>query len=193
MNSYKSNITWQSLVLIIISIFLIWISGQPQYSEILKDILIGIISAVLLLLFIEIRDYVRDKNVYGSLAGNYKRKDIFNSDPTATSDTRYTSMSLRYATVDPNIKFIYKGNRKYQFEAEYEEGRKKAIVHLDQINPTEGNGVYQYLSKKPGHALPDIGYFKLQVDTLDSKKLYIYHTNLIPNGLAQGYEVWIQS
>lgn len=190
MNSYKSNITWQTIVLISASISLFCISCQSQYPEILKDVLIGIISAVLLLLFIEIRDAIKDKKNYGYLAGEYKRMDIFNADPTATSDTKYSSMSLRYANVNPQIKFNYKGNRKYEFEADYEEGRKKAVIHLDQINPTEGNGVYQYSSKKGNHTLPDMGYFKLQVDTINPKRLYVYHNNLIPSGLAQGYEIW---
>jgi len=180
-------------LLIVTCILLFIISHQSEYPETFKDILIGILSAVLLLLFIEIRDFVKDKKTYGYLAGEYKRLDILNSDPTATSDTKYTSMNLRYVNVDPKISFTYKGNRKYEFEAEYEEGRKKAVIHLDSINPTEGNGVYQYLSKRLGHTLPDIGYFNLQVDTLNPSMLYIYHTNLIPNGLAQGYEIWLKS
>ena len=44
--------------------------------------------------------------------------------------------------------------------------------------------------KKGNHTLPDVGYFKLQVDTLNPKRIYVYHNNLIPSGIAQGYEVW---
>ena len=190
MNSSKSNITWQSIVLITASFVLFCISHQSYYSEIFKDVLIGIISAVLLLLFIEVRDSIKDKKIYGFLAGEYKRMDIFNADLTATSDTKYSSLNLRYANINPQIKFNYKGNRKYEFEAEYEEGRKKAVIHLDQINPTEGNGVYQYSSKKGKYTLPDMGNFKLQVDSINPKRLYVYHNNLIPSGLAQGYEFW---
>lgn len=190
MSNYKSNITWQTGLLISASIVLFFISCQSQYSEILKDILVGIISALLLLLFIDIRESIKDKNIYGQLTGEYKRIDIFNADPTAVSDTKYSSMNLRYANVDSKIQFNYKGNRKYEFEADYEEGRKKAIIYLDQINPTEGSGVYQYSSKKNNYTLPDMGYFKLQVDTINPNRLYVYHNNLIPSGLAQGYEIW---
>jgi len=143
MHSYKSNITWQAIVLLGASVALLCISCQSEYSEILKDVLIGIISAVLLLFFIEIRDSINDRKIYGYLAGEYKRTNIFNADPTATSDTKYSSMSFQYANINPQIKFQYKGYRKYEFEAEYLEGRKKAVIHLDQINPTEGKGVYK--------------------------------------------------
>jgi hypothetical protein len=190
MSRFKANIIWQSIILIISGSVLGYISSCSQYPEIGKDILVGIFSAILLLLFIEIRDLIKDNQKFGTLAGSYKRLDILNADMTATSDTKYKSMRDRYAGVNSVIKFKYRGDRKYEFEAEYEEGRKKAIIHLDATNPTEGKGVYQYITKKPGYKLPDIGYFQLQVDTVNPDKLYLYHNNLVPSGLAQGLEIW---
>jgi len=192
MDKFKSNIVWQSILLVLSGGTLFYISSCTQYSEIIKDILIGIFSAVLLLLFIEIRDLIKDNQKFGTLSGTYKRLDILNADLSVTSDTKYKSMNERYADVNSIIQLKYKGDRKYEFEAEYEEGSKKAIIHLDATNPTEGKGVYQYLSKKPGYRLPDIGYFQLQVDTLNPNKLYLYHNNLVPSGLAQGLEIWVK-
>jgi hypothetical protein len=192
MDSYRRNIWWLLAILIISSTsllsLLLVISCPTQFSEIIKEILIGIVSATLLLLFLETKNWATDKRIYGYLNGEYKRIGIFISDLTKTSDTKYSPQD--YDGVDPRIKFLYKGNRQYQFESQHKEGKIKAVIYLDQINPSEGSGVYQYSEKLKDYILPDIGYFKLIVDTLDCKRLYVYHRNLIPSGLAEGYEIW---
>jgi hypothetical protein len=163
--------------LLLLSLFVI--SCPTQFSDILKEILIGIVSAVFLLLLIEIRNCLEDKKKYGYLKGEYKRMKIFNSNLEAKSDTKYEEIS--YEGVDSLIKFEYHRNRQYKFEAQHKEGRIKAVIYIDQMNLSEGNGVYQYSKKLEGYPLPDMGYFKLIVDTLDSKRLYIYSKNLFPS------------
>jgi len=38
--------------------------------------------------------------------------------------------------------------------------------------------------------MPDLGSYQLQVDNINRKVLYVYYKNMIPNGLAEGYEIW---
>src|SRR5579872_1944537 len=116
MDSYKANIKWQIIALILtVFVLILTVSILPtilcftQFFEILKEILIGIISAILLLLLIEIRDFKRDKKTYGYLAGDYKRINIFESNPEKTSDTKYSSINSRYKNVAPIITFDYRG------------------------------------------------------------------------------------
>jgi len=192
MNSFKSNICWL-LVLLIASFaslsLLLWtISCPTKITEIIKEILIGIVSAILLLLLMEIRNWVRDKKIYGYLNGEYERTGIYKSNLTTTSGTKYSA--LDYNGIDPRIKFHYKGNRQYQFESQHKEGRIKAVIFLHETNPSEGNGVYQYLTKTEGDFSTDIGHYKLVVDTVNGKHLYMYYRNLLPSGLAEGYETW---
>lgn len=36
----------------------------------------------------------------------------------------------------------------------------------------------------------DLETFTVQVDDNGSDKIFIYYSNIIPNGLARGYEIW---
>jgi hypothetical protein len=192
MNRFHSNILWQGILLFLSTLILIKFINCCKYSEILKEILIGIISAVLLLLFIEIRDLIIDRIRYGILKGKYKRVEIYNVNHKATENTKYESLQMRYSNVNSIIGLKYLGEREYCFEADYEEGSIKAIIHINQTDNKQGIGHYQYVKKEPNKIMPDLGTFHLQVDTLNANKLYIFHNNLIPSGLAEGYEVWVK-
>lgn len=190
MNSYKSNILWQVGMLFISILALFAIYCSSQFSDIIKEILIGIVSGLILLLIFEIRNAIKDRTVYGYLKGEYKRAAIFESDLEKKSDTKYISMNSLYANVNSSIDFHYKGDGKYEVDAEYKEGKVKAVIYLDQINRSEGKGIYEYITKHENYTTPDIGNYTLLVDSLNYKILYIYYKNLIPNGLAEGYEIW---
>lgn len=86
----------------------------------------------------------------------------------------------------------YKGDREYYFEAEYLEGKVLAHFFINQTNPKIGTGHYQYISKKEQYknTMPDIGHYEIQVDETNAKRIYLFHHNLIPSGLADGYEIW---
>jgi len=191
MNRYFSKIKWQGTILVISVILLFLTIPCFEYIEILKGIFIGIIAATILLILIECRELKRDKAMYGKMEGTYERIDIFNVNHKATENSKYESLVERYKNIYSRIELKYLGERQYRFEAEYEEGRKRAVVYIDQTNTEQGSGHYQYISKKkPEGILPDIGYFRIQVDTLDPNKLYVFHKNIIPSGLAEGYETW---
>jgi hypothetical protein len=190
MNSYKSNISLQVGILIISGLALFVIDCPSQFSDIIKEILIGIVSAIILLLLLEIRNAIKDRKVYGYLKGKYKRVDIFEIDSEKKSDTKYKSMNFLYANVNSLITFHYKSDRKYEFEVEYKEGQVKAVVYLNEINPLEGKGTYQYRHKHESCILPDMGEYFFSVDTFNPKKIYVHYKNSIPSGLAEGYEIW---
>lgn len=186
MSKYHSNIIWFSLLLFVLGLALLLTTCCCKYSELLKDITIGLFSAVLLLWLLEIRDLVRDKAKYGLYAGTYKRTEIYDVDHKATIDSKYISLIEQYKDVDPNIQFTYLGDRRYKIEATYKEGKVVAIIYLDQTNSGEGNGNYQYSTKSK----TDIGNYRVLADTQVSNKLIVYYKNMIPSGLAEGYEVW---
>lgn len=192
MSKYLLNIIVQTILLIVtIALLLLTICFNLD-REILKDILIGVFSSILLLLFFEIREYFKDKRKYGHLSGAYFRTDIYEVDHTATINTRYKSLNERYKDVSTKIIIEYKGDRQYVFEADYEEGRKRGVIFVDEENLKIATGHYQYISKKPGYILPDIGDYRFQIDELDKKKIFVFFSNLIPSGLAEGYEVWVR-
>jgi len=191
MNRYYSNILLYSGLIVLSSIVLLLITCCCQYSDLFKNILIGLFSAILLLLLIEIRELFRDKDKYGKIKGVYKRLEIFNVDQTKKVDKKYESLNDRYKDINPIIELVYHGNREYSFQADYEEGTLKAVIYLDETNPKEGKGHYQYIEKhKSDYAMPDLGFYELQIDAENPKRIYLFHRNQIPSGLSEGYEVF---
>lgn len=194
MSKYYKNIIWLGVTFIGFSFILLVFNCPCQYSDILKNVFIGLISSLLLLILIEIRDLVRDANTFGKLAGKYRRTEIHQVDYDKKVDSKYNSMMEAYNKegVETKITLQYKGEREYYFEAEYFEGKVLAHFFINQTNPKIGKGHYQYLSKKEKYikTMPDIGHYEIQVDETNPKKLYLFHHNLIPSGLADGYEVW---
>ncbi|HEY6504375.1 MAG TPA: hypothetical protein VIZ28_10400 [Chitinophagaceae bacterium] len=190
MNPYIRNIILLSFALLIVFFILFSAGWYDKYSD-TKNILIGIISSVILILIIEVRDLIRDNSIYGHLDGPYKRQDIFNIDGTKTSDTKYVSMMNDYRDVLSEIKLKYVGAREYKCEIYYKEGITKATFFIDITNNKIATGKYQYTVKYSDKAtMPDLGTFELHVDELNDKRLYVFHKNLIPSGLASGYEIW---
>ena len=162
--------------------------GTSPYAEIIKDLLIGIVSSFLLLVFIEFREMVDDRLTYGYLSGKYKRESFHNINKDATVDTKYKEVIPYNAA--PDLTMNYKGLREYEIpEVHYEEGTVKATIFLDKTNKYQGLGNYQYT--KTTQAV-DIGTYTLHVNELDQKRLYVFHQNILPSGLSVGYEVWVK-
>lgn len=134
MSKYLSNIKIEIVLLIATSILLLGTICFHIDREILKDVLIGLFSFILLLLIFEIRDYFDNKKKYGHLSGPYLRTEIYEVDHTATINTQYKSLNDRYKNVNNLIKIKYKGGRLYIFEAEYEEGIKCGTIFVDEQN-----------------------------------------------------------
>lgn len=194
MSKYNKNLIWLGITFSFFSTILLVFSCPCEYSDILKNILIGLISSLLLLILIEIRDLVKDSNTFGILAGKYNRIEIYQVDHDKKVDSKYISMMGDYNRegVETKITLQYKGEREYYFEAEYFEGKVLAHFFINQTNLKIGKGHYQYIEKKENYknTMPDIGHHEIQIDETNPKRLYIFHHNLVPSGLADGYEIW---
>jgi|GEM_PF-6611938 len=152
------------------------------------DIVIGFISALILLILIETKAKKRDQSDFGYLAGKYKRHIRGNEQP----DPNARWKEVKNAD-DPNIELIYKGNRTYEIPSINYDDKwyARATIFIDATNKKYGSGVYQY------HILSDtipedFGKFELFVDELNDKKIYIFHQNYLPSGRSNGYEIFIR-
>src|SRR5690606_37853728 len=97
-----------------------------------------------------------------------------------------TNINQKYEkeNVKKEINLRHLGGGRYIGSAFYEGGEVKFDICLNQQNRYIGTGIYQYLDKD------DVGKYELQVNMTDKTKVYIYYENILPNGLARGYEIW---
>ena len=188
MNRYLLNIRWQIILLVTFSLG--FISDRIVQTPIFNDILVGIVSSLILLLLFEFREFVNDQKKYGHFKGPYHRVDIYEVDPDAKSDTKYKSLTERYSKVTSETYLDYLGGRQYNFEIDYEEGRVKGVLFIDEQNLRIAKGNYQYMSKIGGKHLTDLGEYNVQLDELNYNRLFVFYKNIIPSGLAEGYEIW---
>jgi hypothetical protein len=174
------------LLLITVSLLVIWSNEDSLWRE----TLIGLFSALILLICIEIRDFVYDRRDFGYLAGKYKRVSFSNVNKRAEVDTKYQEVA-NYT--HSQMELVYKGQGEYEIpDIAYEEGRVRATIFLDKVNKHFGAGTYQYKKFTTATLRVDIGTYTLYVNQLDRKRLYLFHQNILPSGLSHGYEEWIK-
>ncbi len=190
MNTYQRNLLFYILGFIVTVLILVNTPNSCQFSEIIKDVLVGIISALLLLMAMELRDFLRDRSQYGYLDGKYKREARYNENKDKTVDTKWVIVDTRDC---PDITMVYKGNREYKIPTIHydEQWIATATIFLDATNKKSGSGIYQYI-KKSDSFKTDFGTYQLFVDELDERRLYIFHQNYLPSGLSVGYEIFVK-
>jgi hypothetical protein len=177
------------VLLLIVGLFCLLLASWTSDPD-TKNISLNIFSSATVVFIIELIVLVRDSWRYSFLQGTYKRTQIFGTDPEKKTDTKYVDMTKTYNDniVNQEIVLHYDGDAKYHGYAHYDKGKKgktKITLNLDTENPMTGTGTYQYLEK----TVIDIGTYKFQVD-IDKKRIYIFYSNLLPSGLASGYEIW---
>lgn len=157
-----------------------------------KSILFGVASSSFVVLAIETVASVKDYYRLANLHQTYKRIKITNTLDNRHPNGIYEDMTQRYLDkgVETKISLTYKGDGEYIGEAFYEEGKVALTICLDKTNPKTGTGTYQFLEKKPGYEMPDLGTYTIQVDEKNTDRLFVYYSNIVPNGLARGYEIW---
>ena len=157
-----------------------------------ENILIGLLTSACVVLFFETITYLKAVNRYSYFKGNFIRIDIYNKLDQRKDDKIYDSIMSRYneKNVDHLIKIKHSGDGRFIGTAYYEEGKVSFEIFLDSINPSAGEGTYQYLHKQQGNLMPDFGKLKLFRDKTDISRIYIYYNNIASNGLAEGYEIW---
>lgn len=162
-------------------------------TNLLDNVFIGIITSSFVVLMIEGVTCIHNRKKYRYLQGNYERTKIEDGQTQRTSEDRvYEDMTETYKKekVEPEIRLNYDGGSQYSGEINYQEGKAKFVFNLDPINPLVGVGCYQYIEKKEGFKMPDMGSYKIQVDSISKGKLFVFHENLLPSGVEYGYEIW---
>ena len=159
-----------------------------------KNILFGIASSSFVVFVIEAVSSIKDYYKLANLSRIYKRIKITNTLDNRHPNGVYEDITQRYIEkdIEKKISLTYNGDGEYFGEAFYEEGKVSITICLDKTNPKTGTGTYQYLEKKQGYEMPDLGTYAIQVDSKNTNIVFVYYSNIIPNGLARGYEIWIK-
>jgi hypothetical protein len=175
------------LSLFSVGAFLWYVCTCNKTSE---NIALSVFSSGVFAFLVELGFFLNDLNRFSFLRGNWRRKNFFNRNEK-TSGIGYDDLETRYSPdkVDPNISLKYMGDGEYHGSANYEEGKKAFIILIDKSNILAASGTYQYTNTKSQSNLPDIGHFDILID-IDKKCMYVTHKNILPNGNAQGTEVW---
>lgn len=180
-------------LLVMVFISMLFICFQEDTD--LENIALGVFSSALVVLLLELFILFsnRDKTKYLAKeykqAKEYKRVAIFAVDHEATSGSKYKK--LDYSKVDAKIKIkriSFWDEYEFSGEVTYENGPAKFQIRLSETNPNYGEGIYEYDNPEK----EDVGTYKLIRSNIteDKTRLYIYYSNLIGNGLAEGYEIW---
>jgi len=188
----KKFIILSLLVFIAIIILCLAQTDCWHLSGTTQNILIGLLTSSSVVVLFEILTYAKTESRFAYFNDNFKRIDIFNKLEQRKDDKIYESIMDRYniGKIATLIEVKHYGDGRFVGTANYEEGTVKFEIFLDSINPSYGEGTYQYLSKHVGYLMPDFGKLKLIRDEVNLKRVYIYYNNIASNGLAEGYEIW---
>jgi hypothetical protein len=189
-------------------------------TAVLNEIVLASFSAAVLLLIFEIILFRRDQKELGCLEGRYIRKYITeinedgkrskNIDPAIRRDEEnrsnikflddYKYHELKFYACDTTdwlitLNYSFAGN--YTGIAEYylhgvksphDFPKPKTNVEinlsLSSADKITGTGSYKYQTSQ------DYGIYRFQVVDKAHKKILVYYENILPSGLAEGYEIW---
>jgi low affinity Fe/Cu permease len=180
------------LAIIALIIFILALKTCWTINLTAESILIGLLTSTTVVLFIETITFLKNTSRYSYFNRDFKRLEIYNKLSERRNDKIYEDITPRYneKNVNTSIKVKHCGEGRFVGTAYYEEGKVEFEIFLDQTNPSYGLGSYQYIHKTKGYEMPDFGKLELIRDKVDKEKIYIYYKNIVPSGLAEGYEVW---
>jgi len=184
------------ILFVLIAIVIFLLVGLKYFipcNTYLDNFLYSILASLFVVLFIEIAIWGINKSNFLYFNREYKRIEIYNKLDIRTDDKIYENITPRYIekNINPSIKIKYKGEGLFQGTADYEIGSVKFEIFLDQTNPNHGSGIYQYTKLKDSNIQSiDFGKYELNRDIVNKRRLIIYYTNIVPSGLAEGYEIW---
>lgn len=155
-----------------------------------QNIALAIFSSGVFAILIEIGFFLNDIYRFSFLDGKWVRYKFYNKNGK-TTDNGYDDLTDRYNQngINPEIEMKYKGDGEYHGKAFYEEGTTAFIIILNKNNVLSASGTYQYEFTKSQKSLPDMGHFELIID-VNKRCIYISHKNKLPNGTAEGTEIW---
>jgi phage pi2 protein 07 len=81
---------------------------------------------------------------------------------------------------------VYTGVAMYPKYRENEKNQKTDVIIRLRLSTdlSTGNGAYVYKERE------DFGNYSFQISEMDSNKIIIQYKNVVPSGIAEGYEVW---
>jgi hypothetical protein len=212
-NPFIYNIRWLSVlsVLALVVLFLPFLNSS--INELWKHIIAGIFYSALVLLINEFVQLFRDKKELGILKGKYIRMELFqvleggkraeqlteaerdkivSAKQQVVEGTRYSKFfDVTDLGWEIELNYLFKGSysgvAKYQNHLEREDANVQPDVfitlHLnDDLN--SGDGTYQYKNFEV------FGTYSLHISPLEPNKIIIGFKNIIPSGIAEGYEIW---
>ncbi len=186
-----------------------------QFRPRIENILLGILSSAVLLLFVEIINWIVDRKKYGFLNGKYRKTIItqVNSNHQRSSDiadtqTKETNEKIKflpdsyyhrldyyecdkvfyYTKLNYQYHGIYTGYVEY-YDGNWKEGNMKKNQARITININPANIMTGSGSYKYVN-LDDFGSYELHVDDENINRIIVNYKNTLPSGLAEGYEIW---
>ncbi len=195
-NPYFNNIIWLFVIIFVASFLPCFGRCYFKINSTFENILTGAISSAILLLIIEIINYLNDKRKYGFISGIYKKVSITERIPDGQDNLKRIGDSCYREISYYNLSDInYVSDLKYQYHGIYTgtveyfgdtETKATAFVtlNLNLANKMTGMGSYKYAGKD------DFGKYDFQVDEENTRRIIVYYKNTIPSGLAEGYEIW---
>lgn len=215
------NIIWLSIIAIPLGVIILGPCLYPNYCFTIpprtENILLGVLSSTILLVFIEVINQVVDRWKYGFLKKAYKKKmitqvnsgrisgsSIENRAQKESEGVKYYDDSvyheLLYYKCDEvsyltELKYhyhgIYTGTVEYMDHpnSDWRNGKITKTKSLITLNLNLANKMTGSGSYKYFNR-DDFGKFEFQVDEQDNRRIIVYYVNTIPSGLAEGYEIW---
>ncbi|HKC37760.1 MAG TPA: hypothetical protein VKB95_16905 [Chitinophagaceae bacterium] len=212
-NPFIYNIRWLSVLSVLALLFLFLPFLNSSINELWKHIITGVFYSALVLLINEFVQLFRDKKELGILKGKYIRTELFQvleggkkaeqltqterdkieaAKQQVVEGTRYSKV-FDVTDLGWEIELIYLFKGSYSGIAKYQnhlEGGDANVqtdifitVHLnDDLNT--GDGTYQYKNFEV------FGTYSLHISPLEPNKIIVGFKNIIPSGIAEGYEIW---
>jgi hypothetical protein len=210
-NPFIFNICWLALLGIICYIVFSNVFFNINPHENLKHIVIGLFYSTLILLINEIVFFLRDRKEYGLLTGVYYRSEMYekiekgqraedlsfdrkqqllSSGKTVLNNTSYQRLDYGFGQhwrieLTYLFKGVYHGNAfypKYWGNRQSLTNVKISLFLGNDLNT--GTGTYTY------EEWNDIGKYAFQVNDKDCNEIIVRYQNVIPGGIAEGYEIW---
>jgi len=212
-NPFIYNIRWLSVLSALALLFLFLPYPDSLINDLWKHIIAGVFYSALVLLINEFVQLFRDKIELGILKGKYVRKELFqvldggksaeqltqterdkivSANQQIVEGTRYSKfLNTKDVECEIELNYLFKGayfgTAKYHNDLEHVDANVQTdvfiTIHLnDDLNT--GSGTYQYKNFKV------YGTYLLHISPLEPNKIIISFKNIIPSGIAEGYEIW---
>lgn len=221
-NPYYINFIWLGVIILLLSGLLFCSCCCSQYYFEFKprteNILLGLLSSAYLLMFVEIINWIIDKNKFGFLNGKYKKtlitqvnQDGLRSNAIQDANDRELKEKVKYISDTCYHRLDYYECNKVEYrtilEYQYHGIYKGYVEYFDHKNGDWKNNSFVKVRAKITISLnlankmtgtgsykysnqDDFGKYEIYVDDENNSRIIVNYENTLPSGLAKGYEIW---